>query len=149
MEYIFLGILEIENIRNLYYKKDDSLFIKHIDLSTIPEYERLSTKYYHILNNTENIFLATKEECEEFALWLNSPWSYTTENYKIEFNCVNNESSPSKKLPEYRCLYTIIGYEGITSIIIGYGNEPNIALEDCISKFNYIQELYNKDDECV
>ena len=58
MEYIFLGILEIENIRHLYYKKDDSLFIKHIDLSTIPEYERISTKYYHILNNNENIFFS-------------------------------------------------------------------------------------------
>ena len=91
----------------------------------------------------------TKEELENWALILNSPWSQKDMNYTIELNCKDAYTARDTSQPEWRCLYTVVGYDMITGVCIGYGNTEEEALQDCKTLLDYLQMTYNPDDDSV
>ena len=90
-----------------------------------------------------------KEDLEELAVWINSPWSQSNERYKIEVNCKDGYSPIPEGEPVWRCLYTAVGYEATTATIIGYGITPDESLQDCIELFRTLQKEYNPDNESI
>lgn len=95
--------------------------------------------FYKDENKKEKL---NNKELENWAVWLNSPWSYTTESYTISFNCEEFQSPP-KNDKRYKCEYWVIGYDGIESLLIGYGRTEICALNDCLKKMKYLQDKYN------
>ena len=93
----------------------------------------------------ENILL-NQEDLEMWSEWLNSPWSQEHEKYIIELNCIDAYTPMDKKEPSYRAYYQIVGYEGITAVVYGYGNTPQESLQDCMNHFEYLQKEYNKEN---
>lgn len=51
--------------------------------------------------------------------------------------------------PIWKCVYEIIGYDGITSTVIGYGQTEEEALIRCKELFAYLQSNYKKENEAV
>ena len=110
---------------------------------------------YYKRHNNINLFYTDKDgkkavgfdDMESWAVTLNSPWSITHEYYKIEINCKNAYTAMDENEPFWRCIYTVIGYDGISAEVIGYGNTEEEALRDCKELFKYIQKNFNKDDE--
>lgn len=86
--------------------------------------------------------VVSKEELTNWAVWLNSPWSYETEEYTICFNC-EKYNEPGKGDKRYKCEYHVTGYDGIESLLIGYGKDEISALNDCLEKMKYLQDNYN------
>jgi hypothetical protein len=84
-------------------------------------------------------FQGTPEELNELAVCANSPWSYKNEVYEI--TCDEDSF-------EWICQYQVVGYDGITSIIYGYGHTPKAALINCIDTFDKLQSEYNNDGVC-
>lgn len=95
----------------------------------------------------DNKFCGSQEELERFAVCSNSPWSQVNEKYRIRYNCVDGYTGKDKSEPDWECTYEVVGYDMITSIIYGYGDTPQEALENCVNLFNKLQKEYNKDNE--
>ena len=91
----------------------------------------------------------TKEDLEEWALILNSPWSQTNETYTIEVNCKDSYTKMEEGTPIWRCIYKVVGYEYITATCIGYGNTEEEALMECKNLFKYLQKQYNPNNESI
>lgn len=91
----------------------------------------------------ENDIKLTDEDLEDWAAWLNSPWSYNHESYTIKVNCKNAYSQIDENEPMWKCEYSIIGYDGIEASVFGYGNTEEEALEDCKINFQVLQYKYN------
>lgn len=51
--------------------------------------------------------------------------------------------------PIWKCVYEIIGYDGITSTVIGYGQTEEEALIRRKELFAYLQSNYKKENEAV
>lgn len=97
----------------------------------------------------KNQFQMQIKDLEDWALLLNSPWSQSTFGYKIELNCKDGYTEMQQSDPRWRCIYYTIGYQGITTTCIGYGDTEENALKECRNLFNYLQKEYNKDDEFI
>lgn len=80
-----------------------------------------------------------------WAIMLNSPWSVCDDTFTIEYNGSGyaKDPHPSDEY-KYRCERKVEGYEDSGGTCIGYGSTPKESLEDCISLFDYLQEMYNK-----
>ena len=104
-----------------YYTRDDVIFTSGLDDKDSMQWD--DKALYHL------------------ALCANSPWSDDEMIYSIY------SSELPEGLFEWVCRKKIVGYEGITSMIYGYGQTEQEALEDCIKYFNDIQSKYNKDDD--
>lgn len=96
---------------NIYYTDDFSNFYKENDKSL------------------------TKDDLEEWAIWTNSPWSQAHEKYEIKCNCKDAYTQMDENDPVWKCVYSIIGYDGISASVIGYGNTEVVALESCKEHF--------------
>lgn len=86
---------------------------------------------------------------EAWAVCLNSPWSIAHEKYIVELNYNDAYTEIPKNVPLYRCIYVVIGYDGIETEIFGYGKDAEEALTDCIVNFNKVQMKYNPNDESI
>lgn len=91
----------------------------------------------------------TEKELKEWAVWINSPWSQTQESYTISLNCKDSYTAMNPSDPIWKCVYEIIGYDGITSTVIGYGQTEEEALIRCKELFAYLQSNYKKENEAV
>lgn len=101
-------------------------------------------KFYIDKNNQ---FKNTEEDLIEFAVCNNSPWSQTHETYTIKYNCKDSYTSKDEGEPNWKCEYKVIGYEGITSIVYGYGNTQQESLKNCMDMCDRLQKKYNKENE--
>lgn len=90
---------------------------------------------------------ATDKDMNDYAVFLNSPWSQDNMHYEIKLNCKDAYTDMDPDAPQWRCLYSIVGYNGLFTSILGYGDTPNEALEDCIAIKAHIQDKFNPDDE--
>ncbi len=97
----------------------------------------------------ENDEELTKEDMKEWAFWINSPWSQVHEKYEIRCNCKDAYTPMKENEPVWKCEYSIVGYEGISVSIIGYGNTEFKALENCKDHFKMLQEKYNTENESI
>lgn len=88
-----------------------------------------------------------KEDLEEWADWINSPWSQTDERYEIKVNCKDAYTAIDKNDPIWVCEYSIMGYEGVEASVCGYGNTEIEALEHCKTNFKMLQDKYNVEEE--
>lgn len=83
---------------------------------------------------------------ESYAVCLNSPWSQADEKWVVECNCINAYIPMDENEPTFRCYYQVVGCDGITSRVYGYGNEQQEALKECIKNFDLLQNNFNKED---
>jgi len=97
----------------------------------------------------ENDEELTKEDMEEWAVWINSPWSQVHEKYEIQCNCKDAYTQMDENEPVWKCEYSIVGYDGISASVIGYGNTEFEALENCKDHFKMLQEKYNTENESL
>lgn len=97
----------------------------------------------------ENEEELTKEEMEDWAVWINSPWSQINEKYEIRCNCKDAYTEMDKNEPIWKCEYSIVGYDGISASIIGYGNTETEALENCKLHFKMLQKKYNTQNDSI
>ena len=93
----------------------------------------------------EKMIPMSEDELNNYAVWLNSPWRQKDESYIIQCNC--KDAYTEMKPPYMKCTYTIIGYDGISASVVGYGDTEELALKDCLDRFKYLQENYNKDGD--
>lgn len=91
----------------------------------------------------------TNKHVESLATFINSPWSQDDESYLIKVNCKDAYTEMNPEDPKWKCEYTIIGYDGITTIIFGYGNTEEEALADCKRLFKLLQKNYNKENVSI
>lgn len=89
----------------------------------------------------------TEQELEKWMVCLNSPWSQAHEKYTISCNCKDAYTEMDKEEPIWKCEYSVVGYDGISATILGYGNTEIVALEECKMHFQILQELYNPNKE--
>lgn len=92
--------------------------------------------------------ILTKEQMQEWALWLNSPWSFAHFYYEVHYNCKDAYTRPDDDA-KWRCVLNVIGYDGITAILMAYGDTDIEALSRCKKMFEYLQKTYNPEDESV
>lgn len=97
---------------------------------------------FYIDENSEK--LLNQDELEQWSIWLKSSWIKDDEIYVTEFNKSSKENEQ-----KYRTYYQVIGYEGITAVVYGYGNTPQESLQDCMNHFEYLQKEYNKENESM
>lgn len=95
----------------------------------------------------ENNEMLKGEDLEYWSVWLNSPWSQAHEKYIISCNCKDAYTEMDKEEPIWKCEYSVVGYDGISTTILGYGNTEIAALEECKMHFQILQELYNPNKE--
>ena len=50
---------------------------------------------------------------------------------------------------DYESFYDVVGYEGITTMIRQYGNNPEEALEKTKAFFQYLQKNYNTENASI
>lgn len=100
-------------------------------------------KFYSDLEMTQEL---SDKDLNVWAVCLNSPWSQMHEKWTVECNCENAYKPMDENKPTFRCHYEIIGYDGLTAIIIGYGETPSEALQECIAHFEFLQSNYNKEN---
>ena len=86
----------------------------------------------------ENGKKLSEDDLNYWAVCLNSPWDYYMKGYITKLNKLD------KTRNEWMTIYQVIGYEGITSEIYGYGDDPTSSLDNCIYNLYLIQEIYNK-----
>lgn len=114
------------------------------------------TNYYIKNNNNDNIFfkasnkddnitliddalnLVSEDELYNYSVCLNSPWSITNVIYKIIYDTTLNC---------WKCIYSVLGCEGVYTEIYGYGKTLNDALNDCNERYSLFQTKYNPNDE--
>ena len=89
------------------------------------------------------------KELETWALISNSPWSQVNEKYVIKVNCKDGYTEIAETEPTWECTYIVVGYEGMSAEVTGYGNTEEEALKSCKDLFKYIQEIYNKEDDSI
>lgn len=92
---------------------------------------------------TENDEELSQKDLEDWAMWINSPWSQTHERYEIRLNCKDAYTEMDESDPAWRCEYSVTGYDGISASVFGYGNTEIAALEDCKNHFKMLQDRYN------
>lgn len=97
----------------------------------------------------ENDEELNKEDLEWWAVWINSPWSQAHEKYEIRCNCKDAYTQMDGNEPTWRCEYSIVGYDGISASVTGYGDTPEEALRKCNELFQMLQDKYNVEDESV
>lgn len=97
----------------------------------------------------ENNEKITKKEVEEWAILLNSPWSQVHEKYEIKCNCKDAYTQIDENELAWKCEYYIVGYDGISASVIGYGNTEFDALKKCKDCFRMLQEKYNTENESI
>lgn len=99
---------------------------------------------------SENGDLLSENQLKDWALWLNSPWSFVNANYVIGYNCKDRYSRVGEGEPTWKCEYTVVGYDGITSSVIGYSFESEEdALIKCKQLFSLLQKEYNPDGDAA
>lgn len=106
------------------------------------------TDDFEVFHNERNKEL-TNEDLEEWAIWLNSPWSQMSESYTIAYNCDSAYTRVDSNKPLWKCEYAIVGYERISATVMGYGDTESAALEDCKKHFQMLQDKYNTKNESV
>lgn len=89
------------------------------------------------------------DDIKNLAVWLNSPWSLDHEGYEIKLNCKDAYTEMDSNEPKYRCLYHITGFDGAYASILGYGDNPYQALEDCDKIMDILQKKYNPENESI
>ena len=89
----------------------------------------------------------SNDNLEEWAVWINSPWSQNHEKYEILYNCKDAYTKMDENEPIWKCVYSVIGYDGISASIIQYGNTQIEALENVQKFFQYLQDNYNASGE--
>ena len=89
----------------------------------------------------------SQEDLEEWAYWLDEPWSQELERYNIKVNCKDGYTAIDKDDPIWVCEYSIIGYEGAEAAVCGYGNTEIEALEHCKANFQMLQDKYNIEED--
>ena len=97
----------------------------------------------------ENNEELAKEDMEEWAIWLNSPWSQIHEKYEIKCNCKDAYTQMDEYELVWKCEYSVIGYDGISATVIGYGNTEVEALESCKNHFQMLQQKYNTGNKSI
>lgn len=97
----------------------------------------------------ENDEELTKEDMEEWSVWINSPWSQAHEKYEIKCNCKDAYTQMNENDPVWKCEYSIVGYDGISASVIGYGNTEIESLENCKEHFQMLQKIYNTGNESI
>ena len=89
----------------------------------------------------ENGKILNKEkELKNWAIWLNSPFSYDYFKYIISFDS-------EKKEKNWKCNYVVFGYDYVQSAVFGFGDTPEEAITNCRNNFKELQEKYNP--ECI
>lgn len=101
-------------------------------------------KFYKDVDMTHELSV---EDAELWAVSLNSPWSQKDETWIVECNCVNAYFPMFKRDPVFRCCYEVVGCDMITSIVYGYGNTQQDALQECLEHFDFLQKEFNKADK--
>lgn len=107
-------------------------------------------KYYtndFVIFYTEDNKELDIEDLKEWAVWINSPWSQVNEKYEIKCNCRDAYTQIDENEPIWKCEYSIVGYDGISASVIGYGNTVFEALKSCKENFQMLQEKYNTENE--
>lgn len=94
----------------------------------------------------KNDILYLDKPIEDLAVLINSPWSQDTESYSIKVNCKDGYTEMNSEDPTWKCEYKVIGYDGITATIFGYGNTEVEALTNCKNLFKILQENYNEEN---
>lgn len=102
------------------------------------------TKFYKDIEMVQEL---AGEDLNKWAVCLNSLWSQSHEKWIVECNCVNAYTPMDENKPTFRCIYEVVGCDGITSGVIGYGNTQQEALQECIARFEYLQNEYNKENK--
>lgn len=97
----------------------------------------------------ENDEELSKEDLEQWTVWINSPWSQAHEKYEIRCNCKDAYTQMDENEPTWECEYSIIGYDDISASVIGYGDTPEEALRKCNELFQMLQDKYNVEDKSV
>ena len=97
----------------------------------------------------ENDEILNEDELEQWAVWINSPWSQAHERYEIKYNCKNAYTQMDDNEPVWKCEYFIVGYDGVSASVTGYGDTPEEALRKCNELFQMLQDKYNVEDESV
>lgn len=105
------------------------------------------TPYY--TNDWKEIYhsngeIVSDEELHEQTVWLNSPWSKSCITYDIRR--VLDDEREKTNSPEWKCECEVIGYDFITTSLVGYGDTPSGALESTAELFAWLQETYNKEN---
>lgn len=85
----------------------------------------------------------------QWAVWINSPWSQAHEGYNIRCNCKDAYTEMNKNEPIWKCEYSIVGYDGISASVFGYGNTEVKALNSCKSHFQMLQDKYNTENKSI
>lgn len=89
----------------------------------------------------------SNEDLNEWAVCANSPWSQAHETYEIKVNCKDAYTEMDENEPIWKCEYYVIGYDGISASVFGYGYTEIEALEDCKNHFQMLQDKYNPEDD--
>ena len=109
-------------------------------------------KFSYEIDNTSGIYdgleseLSLEKVLSDWALICNSPWDFTCEEYAVRVKPVPGTFESDAECP-WSCRYKVVGYEGITGKVYGYGLDAKTALSNCIGLFNFIQKKYNPEDD--
>lgn len=98
------------------------------------------------MNDLESYYVEddyAKEDMYRITLGSNSPWSQTDFTWEVSTNTKDSYTEKDPSTPDYKCIYTVVGYDAITTEIYGYGQSPQEALQDCINLFDRLQKEYN------
>lgn len=95
----------------------------------------------------ENDEVLSEENLKYWSEWINSPWSQDHEKYEIRINCKDAYTPMDESKLGWVCEYYIIGYDGITASVFGYGNTEIEALKSCKEHFGWLQAKYNGDNK--
>lgn len=124
-----------------------------IDIENIGYFEGGST-YLEIYSSDNKTFIRRngtnidEETLKEWALWLNSPWSFKDESFKIDYNTDGFKPLPPGG-PNFVCTRTVVGFEFTSAECIGYGNTEEEALKNCKELNKFVQETYNKENNSI
>lgn len=75
------------------------------------------------------------------AILINSPWSHVNQLFIIVPDTDENQQT----ILGWQCTYQVIGYDGISTTIYGYGKSEEEAMKNCKDFFKYLQANYNKE----
>lgn len=95
----------------------------------------------------ENEEKLSEEDMQQWALFINSPWSQADEEYKISVNCKNAYTEIENYI--WKCEYIITTVDNAKINIYGYGNTELEALTKCIEHLTYLQNTYNIENDSV
>jgi hypothetical protein len=95
----------------------------------------------------ENDEKISEEDMQQWALFINSPWSQKDEMYKISVNCENAYIEIKDYI--WKCEYIVTSVDFSKISILGYGNTEVEALNKCIENLAYLQNTYNIENDSV